>query len=67
MAKSTKSVIVSSTALTASEHDAWFREEIEKTIEGLRNGSVALIPEDEHDRRWQEKRAELLAASRKSK
>jgi hypothetical protein len=47
------------------DHDAWIRSEVEKTLKGLKDGSVGVTAEDEHDRRWREKRAAMLATSRK--
>lgn len=46
-------------------HDEWFRAEVEKTVAGLKDGSVQRISEAEHDRRWREKRKRLLAAGGK--
>lgn len=45
----------------AAEHDAWFRAEVQKTLDGIDDGTVPLISDEEHKKRWQEKRAELLA------
>lgn len=45
----------------AAKHDAWFRSEVGRTLEGITNGTVGLVSEEEHRKRWQEKRAELLA------
>jgi len=44
----------------AAEHDAWFRAEVQKTLEGIAGGTIGLLSEEEHQTRWQKKRAELL-------
>lgn len=45
----------------AAEHDAWFRSEVRRTLDGIASGTVGLVSDEEHRKRWQEKRAELLA------
>jgi hypothetical protein len=45
----------------AVEHDAWFRAEVQKTLDGIADGTVGFISDEEHRSRWQKKRAELLA------
>ncbi len=45
----------------AAEHDAWFRTEVAKTLDGIAAGTVGLVSHEDHRKRWQEKRAELLA------
>lgn len=45
----------------AAEHDAWFRAEVQKTLDGIADGTVRMISDEEHKRRWKERRAELLA------
>lgn len=47
----------------AAAHDAWFRAEVQKTLDALDEGSLGLVSEEEHERRWRRKRAELLAGS----
>ncbi|MCY1740742.1 hypothetical protein [Ensifer sp. SL37] len=43
----------------AAEHDAWFRGEVQKALDGIKNGSNATIPEDEWAERAKAKRADL--------
>lgn len=43
----------------AAAHDGWFRAEVQRTLDGLAAGTTALFSEEEHERRWREKRAEL--------
>lgn len=43
----------------AAEHDAWFRGEVQKALDGLKDGSNAAIPEDEWAARVAAKRADL--------
>lgn len=45
----------------AIEHDAWFRAEVSRTMEGIAAGTVGLVSDDDHQRRWRDKRSELLA------
>jgi hypothetical protein len=45
----------------AAEHDAWFRGEVQKTLDGIAAGTVGFISNDEHQSRWKRKRAELQA------
>lgn len=44
----------------AAEHDRWFRAEVQKTLDGIADGSVRLIEEEEWQRIAEAKRAELL-------
>ncbi|MDZ7875640.1 MAG: hypothetical protein U5N27_22680 [Rhizobium sp.] len=43
----------------AAEHDAWFRGEVQKALDGIKDGSNAAIPEDEWAARAKVKRADL--------
>ena len=43
----------------AAEHDAWFRGEVQKALDGINDGSNAAIPEDEWAARAKAKRADL--------
>jgi len=45
----------------AAEHDKWFRNEVQKALDGIADGSMQLISQEEHDKTWQKKRAELQA------
>lgn len=45
----------------AADHDAWFRTEVGKTLDGIANGMVGFASHEDHRKRWQKKRAELLA------
>jgi hypothetical protein len=51
----------------AAEHDAWFRAEVQKTLDGIADGTVGFISDEEHKARWQKKRAELLARAARTK
>ncbi|MGO1076723.1 hypothetical protein [Inquilinus sp. CA228] len=44
----------------AAEHDRWFRAEVQKTLDGIADGSVRLIEEEEWRRIAEARRAELL-------
>lgn len=44
----------------AAEHDRWFRAEVQKTLDGIADGSVRLIEEEEWRRISEARRAELL-------
>jgi len=39
----------------AAEHDAWFRAEVQQTLDGIENGTVRLIPQEE----WESIAAEM--------
>ena len=43
----------------AAEHDAWFRGEVQKALDGIKDGSNAAIPDDEWSERAKAKRADL--------
>lgn len=43
----------------AAEHDAWFRGEVQKALDGIKDGSNAAIPDDEWAARVKAKRADL--------
>lgn len=43
----------------AAEHDAWFRGEVQKALDGIKDGSNAVIPDDEWAARAKAKRADL--------
>lgn len=43
----------------AAEHDAWFRGQVQKALDGVKDGSNQAIPEDEWAARSNAKRAEL--------
>ena len=43
----------------AAEHDAWFRGEVQKALDGIKDGSNAAIPDDEWAERAKAKRADL--------
>lgn len=43
----------------AAEHDAWFRSEVQKALDGIKDGSNAAIAEDEWAERAKAKRADL--------
>ncbi len=43
----------------AAEHDAWFRGEVQKALDGIKDGSNAAIPEDDWAARAKAKRADL--------
>jgi len=43
----------------AAEHDAWFRGEVQKALDGIKDGSNAAIPDDEWAARAKAKRADL--------
>ncbi|RWI14082.1 hypothetical protein [Mesorhizobium sp.] len=45
----------------AAEHDAWFRSEVGKTLDGIAAGTVGLVSDEDHRKRWQKKRTEMLA------
>lgn len=45
----------------AAEHDRWFRAEIEKTLSGLADGTIATVPQEDHEARWRKRRTELLS------
>ena len=51
-----------------AEYDAWYKKEVEETLEGVRNGTVRLIGEEEWKRIAAEDIAELkgMIARRKS-
>lgn len=51
----------------AAEHDKWFRAEVQKTLDGIANGTVETVSHEEHTARWHKKRAELLARIGRSK
>ncbi len=46
---------------SAVEHDTWFREQVEKTLDKIDSGAAELVSNEDHMRKWQHKRAELLA------
>ena len=43
----------------AATHDAWFRGEVQKALDGIKDGSNAAIPEDDWAARAKAKRADL--------
>lgn len=43
----------------AAEHDEWFRGEVQKALDGIKDGSNAAIPDDEWAARAKAKRADL--------
>jgi hypothetical protein len=47
------------------DHDEWFRSEVQKTLDGLKDGSVKVVSEDEHDRRWLAQRATFISRAHK--
>ncbi|KXF74901.1 hypothetical protein ATN84_22030 [Paramesorhizobium deserti] len=51
----------------AAEHDAWFRSEVGGTLDGIANGTVGFVSDEDHRKRWQKKRAELLARARRAR
>jgi hypothetical protein len=42
-----------------ADYDAWYKKEVEETLEGVRNGTVRLIGEEEWEEISKEMRAEL--------
>ncbi|MCD7059639.1 hypothetical protein [Pelagibacterium xiamenense] len=44
----------------AAEHDAWFRAEVQKTLDGIANGTVRMISDEEWKAISERKRAELM-------
>lgn len=45
----------------AAEHDKWFREQVEIGIREADDPNAKWIPHEEVERRWEKRRAELLA------
>ncbi|MCM5693070.1 hypothetical protein [Sinorhizobium meliloti] len=43
----------------AAEHDAWFRGQVQKALDGVKDGSNRAIPEEEWTARSNAKRIEL--------
>ena len=43
----------------AAEHDAWFRGEVQKALDGMENGSNTVISDDEWEAHAKAKRADL--------
>jgi hypothetical protein len=45
--------------MEAAEHDAWFRAEVQKTLDGIDAGEIQFIDEDTWKERLGAKRSEL--------
>ncbi len=53
--------------VVARGHDGWFRAQVQKTLDGIREGRVGVIPAEQHDARWRRRRAGLCARGRRKK
>lgn len=47
----------------STEHDVWFRAEVDRTLKDISAGHVGFVSHEEHASRWERRRAEILGRS----